>query len=50
MKQFLLPQDLLEHLARYIASKPYAEVQGFMEFLKQLKEAPAQEAKLEEVK
>lgn len=40
MKNFLLPQDLLEHLARYISSKPYAEAYGFMEALKQLKEAP----------
>ncbi len=45
MKKFLMPADLLEHLARYIASKPYAEAQGFMEALKKLEVAPEEDKK-----
>ena len=40
MKKFLMPQDLLEQLARYIASKPFVEAEGFIAALRQLKEAP----------
>ncbi len=46
MKEFLLSQDLLIHLRRYLGTKPYDEATGFIEALKQLKEAPKEDDKI----